>query len=157
MVLASSRGLTRAYPRRVLALVYVVAVVLVLGVLPLWWARGTRRMVWVLPLAVAATGVALLVGWNRSGEPTPVASVRAVDAGRTLEVSYVGGECDDQGTVTVDERRDRVEVLVVTRSLLADSCSDVAVEVTKKAPLRDPLGDREVVDTTCGCRVEQES
>ena len=45
-----------------LAVLYVVAVVVLLAVLPLWWARGTRRMVWVLPLAVAATGAALVVG-----------------------------------------------------------------------------------------------
>ena len=81
-------------------------------------------------------------------------AARTTDGGSTLVVDYVASECDDQGTVSVDASQDEVQVTIVRRSLFAGSCSDVAVQVSRKIPLAEPLGTREVLDTSCRCAVE---
>jgi len=74
---------------------------------------------------------------------------RAEADGRTVSVTYVGGECDDWAWTDVDEQSDAVTITVHVMDLGA-SCSDVGVQRMIDVELAEPLGDREVIDGACG-------
>lgn len=110
---------------------------------------GSVRRVVVLSvvlLLVVASALAWWVGLRRE-EPAPFTSWVAVESTR-VEVSYVGGSCQDGSRLDVAEDRERVVLTVRTWSR-ATSCDDAGVQYTVSGRLAEPLGTREVVDGAC--------
>lgn len=111
-------------------------------------ARQRRNVRTLLVVgAVVLVTIVALVGWNLNrSEPAPWGLVEV--EGSEVEVEYVGGECDWDAFLEVDETPDEVvlTVRVVGWSL---SCSDVGVPRRLRTTLESPLGDRTLVDGAC--------
>jgi asparagine N-glycosylation enzyme membrane subunit Stt3 len=122
-------------------------VVIVLFVIPVVIALATHRLTIVLPIALVVTGGASFWVWTDLGEPQVLGAIEAVE-GNQLVVSYVGSECEDQRSVSVDEGETSVRVKVVARSF-ASGCSDVGVHRQVSITLDRPLGSRGVVNVGC--------
>ena len=113
------------------------------------WVVGRRRRVlrWATPVAAGMAAVVLALVWRGIGEPVEWDAATVLDA-RTVRVSYDGGECEDQRSVSVDEDARTVTIGIVTRSF-ATSCSDVAMRHSVLVHLDRPLGDRALIDRQC--------
>lgn len=133
-----------------------VLIVALFFVVPVAIAIKTQRIRLTLPFALVLTGGALFWAWTSVDQQEEVLdSIVAVD-GVALTVMYIGGECEDQRSVSVDESDKQVRILVTTRSF-ASGCSDVGVAHTVAITLDEPLDSREVVNVGCtaerlGCR-----
>lgn len=107
--------------------------------------RNVRTLL-VVGVVVLVT-IVVLVGWNVTrSEPTPWGNVDV--EGTQVEVEYVGGECDRDAHLEVDETAEEV-VLTVRIVGWSLSCSDVGVPRRLQATLESPLGDRALVDGAC--------
>jgi hypothetical protein len=133
-----------------------VLIVAALFVMPVVIGVKTRSTRVVLPVALLLTGGALFWAWTGVGvEQEVLDSIVSVE-GNELTVMYIGGECEDQRSVTVDEDDDQVRISVATRSF-ASGCSDIGMLHTFAVTLDGPLSSREVVNVGCtrerrGCR-----
>jgi hypothetical protein len=90
-------------------------VVIVLFAIPVAIALATHRLKVILPIALLVTGGAAFWVWTDLGEPQVLEAIESVE-GNHLVVSYVGSECEDQRSVSVDEGETSVRVKVVARS-----------------------------------------
>jgi hypothetical protein len=131
--------------------VVTVVIVLVLGVVPAVLALRFGRAKVVSAVAALVTVTALTVFWRSAWSWTAsdevLDSIASVD-GDELVVRYVGGECEDQRSVDVDEDDQQVRIAITSRSF-ASACSDVGVGYDVAITLDEPLGTREVVNENC--------
>jgi hypothetical protein len=115
------------------------------------WGDSVRRNIrrgvtWLITVLL----ISLVVVWwlNRDkGDPIPWEKPATVN-GRSVELTYVGSECQDGSRVEADEDSERV-VLTVFAWSNAWSCSDVGHPYTLKVTLSSDLGDHELVDGAC--------
>lgn len=125
-----------------------VLIVALLFVVPVAIAIKTRRVRLTLPVALVVTAGALLWAWTSVDKEVKVLdSIVSVD-GVALTVMYIGSECEDQRSVSVDEGDQQVRILVTTRSF-ASGCTEVGVPHTVAITLDEPLDSREVVNVGC--------
>jgi hypothetical protein len=93
-------------------------------------------------------------GGGDSGSEPMRAESYAVD-GRTLTVRFWGGVCEDY-TVRAKESADRVEVTVTGKERdPGAACMAIARRFDEPVRLKEPLGDRAVVDAPTGERLRQ--
>ncbi|MYS09329.1 hypothetical protein GTW71_23495 [Streptomyces sp. SID6041] len=83
------------------------------------------------------------------GLPRAVESVKVLEGGRELTVTFWGGVCSTH-TVHADEQPDRVTVRIDEKSDPERVCIMIAKDFTLTVTLRSPLGDRPVVDAASG-------
>lgn len=125
-----------------------VLIVALLFAVPVAIAVRTRSVRFTLPVALLVTAGALFWAWTSVDKREEVLDSIVSVEGAALTVMYIGGECEDQRSVSVDEDDDQVRILVTTRSF-ASGCSDVGVSHTVAITLDEPLDSRDVVNVGC--------
>ncbi|MFC8510832.1 hypothetical protein ACFU3J_35280 [Streptomyces sp. NPDC057411] len=124
------------------------------------WLFSARAKPGTEPYTVARTAVdARYLAPPAKPSPTPdqgtaperqISSFRAGPADRELSVTFWGGVCSTY-TVTAVESPRKVVVRIAEQPTDPDkACIAIAVEVTKTVTLKQPLGDRQVVDGASG-------
>lgn len=126
-----------------------------LFVVPVFVGYWTRRLKVIVPVAALVTGTAVVASWISIGQTETLESAVSAD-GNELVVAYLGGECEDHRSVSIDERTESVRVSITTRSF-ASACSDVAVQHLVRIELGQPIGSRAIVNVGCtkdraGCK-----
>ncbi|WP_019885635.1 hypothetical protein [Streptomyces purpureus] len=136
------------------------------ALVPAWLFEVADENAKARPFTIAQTAVApehLTPRPTPSPTPTPVpvpsddaAPPRQLQAysvdstGRKLTVTFWGGVCSDYAA-SAQESAERVTVTITETPRNPDrACIAIAVEVTKTVTLKEPLGDRQVVDAASG-------
>lgn len=108
---------------------------------------GRRVAIGLLVLAVAATALVLLLTSHHRRVLVQVAGYSVSADGRQLSVRVQHGTpgCDGDVQVAVSESTEQVTLSASAESL-AQVCDAAAVVTSVDVTLREPLGDRRVVD-----------
>lgn len=138
------------WPRLRSGVTNLTAVALIFGflfVLPVFIGYRTGHLLIAMPVAILATAGVFFWVWSSLAETETLEAIVAAD-GNNLVLSYYGGDCEDQRSVSVDEDDETVRVSVTSRSF-ASGCNDMAVLRRIAVTLEHPLGTRAVVDLGC--------
>ena len=122
-------------------------IVVLLLIVPLIVGAKTGKLKLALPIALLLTGGALWLGWSSIGESPKWQTAEALKD-KELQIAYVGDECEDHRSVSVDEGDDTITVTITTRSF-ASSCSDVGVKKVVTVELDDDIGAKTLIDGGC--------
>lgn len=114
---------------------------------------GTTGRQWLLLAAgfvalaacVLIAIVAIRASFDSETEGNPVAWREALQDGTTVTVTWDASPCAKEGTVSVEETSDTVEITVreVPRQALCSSAAEVR---TTTVELEQPVGERQLVD-----------
>lgn len=118
-----------------------------LFVVPIFIGYRTGHLMIAISIATLATAGVYFWIWSSIAETETLKAIVAAD-GNELVLSYYGGDCEDQRSVSIDEEKDAVRVLVKSRSF-ASECNDMAILRQVSVRLDRPLGARAVIDRGC--------
>lgn len=117
--------------------------------LALGYALGRKfgRVRYTVPVAVLIVVALGFWYWDAIGKQEEWTAATTTGE-RSLSVRYLGGSCEDQRSVDVDETDESVTITITTRTF-ARGCDDVGNPRRVTVTLDQPLGNRKLLDGAC--------